>query len=69
MHGDRSDPVWASGEVKAVAEAHLAELREKIGNLEAMARTLEHLADACQGDHRPDCPIIEDLASLNPARN
>jgi hypothetical protein len=23
---------------------------------------LAHLVDACQGDHRPHCPIINDLA-------
>jgi hypothetical protein len=27
-----------------------------------MARTLEHLAERCCGDERPDCPILDDLA-------
>lgn len=52
----------ASAEVKAVALDHVQELREKIAQMEAMARTLEHLADHCQGDDRPDCPILDDLA-------
>ncbi|HBR97636.1 MAG TPA: Cu(I)-responsive transcriptional regulator, partial [Gammaproteobacteria bacterium] len=25
---------------------------------------LATLADACQGDDRPDCPIIDDLAGI-----
>jgi MerR family copper efflux transcriptional regulator len=27
-----------------------------------MRDTLTHLAEACDGDHRPDCPIIASLA-------
>ena len=27
-----------------------------------MRRTLEHLAQQCHGDERPDCPILDDLA-------
>jgi hypothetical protein len=27
-----------------------------------MADTLEHLVHHCHGDHRPECPILEDLA-------
>lgn len=56
------DKTRASAEVKAIAEAHIAALHQKIALLEETARTLQHLADSCCGDHRPDCPIIEDLA-------
>ena len=35
---------------------------QKIGQLEEMARTLESLAACCQGDDRPDCPILDNLA-------
>ncbi|MEH3118997.1 MAG: Cu(I)-responsive transcriptional regulator [Methylorubrum populi] len=52
----------ASAAVKAVALDHVADLRRRIGELEAMARTLEHLAERCGGDARPDCPILDDLA-------
>ena len=52
----------ASAEVKAIAEAHVTELRSRIAALEEMARTLAHLASSCHGDTRPDCPILEDLA-------
>lgn len=27
-----------------------------------MRKTLSHLIHCCQGDHRLDCPILEDLA-------
>ena len=27
-----------------------------------MQRTLQDLAKHCHGDHRPDCPILDDLA-------
>lgn len=52
----------ASADVKAVALAHVAELNEKIEALETMRVTLQHLAEHCQGDDRPDCPILEDLS-------
>ena len=52
----------SSADVKRVALGHVATLRDKIRELEAMARTLSTLAAHCHGDDRPDCPIIEDLA-------
>ena len=27
----------------------------------SMVHTLEHLVAHCRGDHRPECPILEDL--------
>ncbi|WGF91132.1 Cu(I)-responsive transcriptional regulator [Marinivivus vitaminiproducens] len=53
----------ASADVKAVALAHLAELETKIAELQAMARTIQHLADRCSGDDRPFCPILEQLGT------
>jgi MerR family gold-responsive transcriptional activator of gol and ges genes len=55
-----------SSDVRQLAEGHLSNLRGKIEELEAMSHTLETLIDACQGDHRPDCPIIADLESSDP---
>lgn len=52
----------ASAEVKEIALRHVEELQAKIEELEAMRRTLEHLARNCHGNDRPDCPIIDDLA-------
>jgi MerR family transcriptional regulator, copper efflux regulator len=53
----------ASADVKAMALAHVNELNRKIADLQGMARTLSTLADHCCGDGRPDCPILDDLAS------
>lgn len=52
-----------SRQVKALAQAHIEELDAKLKELQAMKATLEHLVHCCQGDDRPDCPIIETLES------
>ena len=52
----------ASAEVKNLAIARIDELKRKERELQEMRRTLEYLAKNCHGDHRPDCPIIEELA-------
>ena len=57
-----ADRARASGEVKAIAEHHLREIETKIEALRAMQATLSQLVEACAGDHRPDCPILADLA-------
>lgn len=51
----------SSTHVKALAPAHAAELKRKARELDAMRRTLERLAAGCNGEARPDCPIIDDL--------
>lgn len=53
----------ASSEVRRLALGHVATLKTKISELSDMVRTLEHLASSCHGDERPDCPILEDLAT------
>ena len=57
------NPQRDSAEVKQLARSHAAELAEKIRELQAMQRTLERLVKQCHGDHRPSCPILDDLAS------
>lgn len=52
----------SSAEVKQIALAHVAELKEKIADMRAMADTLQQLADRCHGDDAPDCAIIDGLA-------
>lgn len=52
----------SSAEVKKIALDHVRELEVKIAELQAMNRTLRHLAEHCHGDGRPECPIIDDLA-------
>jgi Cu(I)-responsive transcriptional regulator len=51
----------SSADVKALALARAAQLKRKARELEAMRRSLEHLAERCHGDGRPDCPILIDL--------
>ena len=57
------DPGRASADVKRLAEAHIADLDARIAALTEMRITLETLARACHGDHRPDCPILQGLAT------
>ena len=58
-----------SRQVKALAQAHIQELDQKIEELLGMKATLEHLVHCCHGDERPECPILESLsgAALGPA--
>ena len=51
----------SSAEVKALTKAHIRELDRKIAKLQEMRTTLDALVEACNGDHRPACPIIESL--------
>ncbi|MEO9895291.1 MAG: Cu(I)-responsive transcriptional regulator [Paracoccaceae bacterium] len=51
-----------SAQVKSVAEEHLRQIDDKIAQLQSLRGTLAHLVQCCQGDDRPDCPILEDLS-------
>jgi Cu(I)-responsive transcriptional regulator len=53
----------ASADVKKLAARHMQTLDEKIRELQSMRDAVAHLAGHCHGDDRPDCPILEDLAS------
>jgi len=53
----------ASADVRALARSHIAELDQKIADMQAMRRTLESLAASCHGDARSSCPILDDLAA------
>jgi Cu(I)-responsive transcriptional regulator len=52
----------ASANVRRVAQQHAAELAQRIAALQQMQATLQHLIHCCQGDERPECPILEELA-------
>ena len=62
----------ASADVKALALEHVRALDERIAKLKAVRETILALAERCHGDHRPDCPILADIASdaetLKPSR-
>lgn len=56
------DRARASADVKAIARAHLERIEQKIAELESLRGALGHLVQSCEGDSRPDCPILDDLA-------
>lgn len=61
------DTARASASVKQLAQAHIDDLDRRMAEMEAMRRTLQHLVDGCQGDHRPDCPILDELGGATAA--
>ncbi|MGV3570511.1 MAG: Cu(I)-responsive transcriptional regulator [Ramlibacter sp.] len=52
----------ASANVRKIAQKHSDELAARIAAMQDMRKTLQHLIHCCQGDDRPECPILEDLA-------
>lgn len=56
-----NDRSRASADVKALALERAAELRRKERELHEIRRSLEQLAASCQGDDRPECPILGGL--------
>ncbi|MEM5312529.1 Cu(I)-responsive transcriptional regulator [Paraburkholderia sp. JHI869] len=59
----------SSRQARALAQAHIAELEEKLRELQEMKTALEDLIHGCQGDDRSDCPIIESLATTAAMRD
>lgn len=55
-----------SAAVKEIATRHVEDLERRIAEMQTMVKTLKHLAHCCGGDHRPDCPILDDLAGETP---
>ncbi len=54
-----------SSRVKHIAALHVADLDHRIAELTGMRRTLQHLVHCCHGDHRPDCPILDELGNAD----
>jgi MerR family copper efflux transcriptional regulator len=52
-----------SADVKALALEHMRALDDRIAKLQAVRGTILALAERCHGDHRPDCPILADIAA------
>ena len=63
------DKQRASCEVKALAASHLSELNRKIAELTSLRDTLSELVEHCEGDERPDCPILKELEADGPNRS
>ena len=58
----------ASADVKKLAKTRIADIKRKVQELQSLQATLETLVDCCHGDERPDCPILEELASEHLAK-
>ena len=56
------DGARSNSEVRKIARVHLARVDRKLAELKALSTTLSDLVERCQGDGRPDCPIMDDLA-------
>jgi MerR family copper efflux transcriptional regulator len=52
-----------SADVKQLAEQYITELDKDIEKLQSIRDQLRHLAHCCHGDNRPDCPILDRLAT------
>ena len=61
-----SDDHRSSAEVKRIALEHVAALKRRARDLTEMADALKHLATACAGNDRPECPIIRGLEGVLP---
>ena len=53
----------SSADVKRIATKRLEEIAQKQRELQSLHDELAHLVDACKGDDRPDCPIIDSLGN------
>ena len=56
----------ASRDVKRLALDHIADIAAKIAAMSAVRDTVQDLADNCEGDDRPECPILRDLEGSAP---
>ena len=64
------DKSRASRDVKRLALDHVAEITAKIAAMSTVRDAVQELADKCDGDDRPECPILHDLegSALIPVR-
>lgn len=53
----------ASREVKKLALQHVAALDRKIAEMTNVRNTIAALAEKCHGNHRPECPILDELGA------
>ena len=58
-----ADERRASREVKGIVEHQLETIDRKLAELESIRAVLRRLADGCDGDDRPDCPILDEFGT------
>lgn len=51
-----------SKEVKSLTLEKIAQIDKKLKELQSLKKQLNTLATACQGDDRPNCPILDALS-------
>ena len=59
LYEDRNRP---SREVKALTLKKVAEIDARLNELQSLKDELSGLASACDGDNRPNCPILNALS-------
>ena len=52
---------YSCGDVLALTERHLEDIRKKILDLSRLERTLADIATRCDGGDVPDCPVMDAL--------
>lgn len=52
------------GEVQAIAEQHLQDVRAKVADLSRIERVLSETVARCTGDDAPDCAVIDALLNV-----
>ena len=57
------DTKRSSREVKTLTLMKIAEIDHKLQELKSLRSQLTDLASSCQGNERPDCPILNALSS------
>jgi len=55
------DKSRASRDVKRLALDHIADIAAKIAAMSTVRDAVQELADKCEGNDRPECPILRDL--------
>jgi MerR family transcriptional regulator, copper efflux regulator len=56
----------ARRDVKRLALDHIANITAKITAMSTVRDAVQELADKCEGDDRPECPILRDLEGSAP---
>lgn len=63
------DSERSNADILRLSEHHMEDLLAKRAALDSMIEALQQLIDACAGDGRPDCPILDDLADTGSIDN
>lgn len=54
----------SAADVKRIAQKRLAQIRSRLRELKKLDTELDLLVAACEGDDRPDCPILSGLSGV-----